>query len=177
MFRLTLQGDCVARLQRALFTYSPWIVSQSCARWKPCRATFNISMQHVSSERNKCQWHVAYITCINLRLTYKRVGLFTVFHQQNRVRMMKYRYILIEFCSEVKWKSLGRVWLFATTWIVQWMEFFRPEYWVGSRSFFQGIFSTQGSNPGLSHRQILYQLSHQGSPNSALVACYFLIVY
>ena len=36
---------------------------------------------------------------------------------------------------------------------------------VGSRSLPQGIFPTQGSNPGLSHcRQILYQLSHKGSP-------------
>ena len=36
---------------------------------------------------------------------------------------------------------------------------------VGSLSLLQGIFPTQGSNPGLSHcRQILYQLSHQGSP-------------
>ena len=36
---------------------------------------------------------------------------------------------------------------------------------VGSHSFLQGIFPTQGSNPGLLHcRQILYQPSHQGSP-------------
>jgi len=36
---------------------------------------------------------------------------------------------------------------------------------VGSYSFLQGIFPTQGSNPGLPHcRQILYCLSHQGSP-------------
>ena len=36
---------------------------------------------------------------------------------------------------------------------------------VGSLSFLQGIFPTQGSNPGLPHcRRILYQLSHQGSP-------------
>ena len=36
---------------------------------------------------------------------------------------------------------------------------------VGSHSFLQGIFSTQGSNPGLLHcSQILHQLSHQGSP-------------
>ena len=36
---------------------------------------------------------------------------------------------------------------------------------VGSLSFHQGIFPTQGSNPGLPHcRQILYQLSHRGSP-------------
>ena len=36
--------------------------------------------------------------------------------------------------------------------------------WV-SLSLLQGIFPTQGQNPGLLHcRQILYQLSHQGSP-------------
>ena len=38
---------------------------------------------------------------------------------------------------------------------------------VGSHSLLQGIFSTQGSNPGLPHcRQMLYRLSHQGSPVS-----------
>ena len=36
---------------------------------------------------------------------------------------------------------------------------------VGSLSLLQGIFPTQGLNPGLPHfRQILYQLSHLGSP-------------
>ena len=36
---------------------------------------------------------------------------------------------------------------------------------VGSLSLLQGIFPTQGSNPGLPHcRRILHQLSHQGSP-------------
>ena len=36
---------------------------------------------------------------------------------------------------------------------------------VGSLSVLQGIFPTQGSNPGLPHfRQILYQLSDKGSP-------------
>ena len=36
---------------------------------------------------------------------------------------------------------------------------------VGSLSLLQGIFPTQGSNPGLLHcRQILYQLSYKGSP-------------
>ena len=34
---------------------------------------------------------------------------------------------------------------------------------VDSRSLLQGIFPTQGLNPGIPHyRQILYQLSHQG---------------
>ena len=59
------------------------------------------------------------------------------------------------------------------------MDLSRQEYWsglpfpsppgqntgVGSLSFLQGIFPTQGLNPGLPHcRQILYQLSHKGSP-------------
>ena len=39
---------------------------------------------------------------------------------------------------------------------------------VGSHSLLQGIFLTQGSNPGLLHcRQTLYRLSHQGS----FIAC------
>ena len=36
---------------------------------------------------------------------------------------------------------------------------------MGSLSLLQGIFTTQGLNPGLLHcRRILYQLSHKGSP-------------
>ena len=36
---------------------------------------------------------------------------------------------------------------------------------VGTLSLLQGIFPTQGSNPGLLHcRRVLYHLSHQGSP-------------
>ena len=48
---------------------------------------------------------------------------------------------------------------------IQSMKFSRPEYWSGLAFPFQGIFPIQGSNPGLPHcRQILYQLSHKGSP-------------
>ena len=47
--------------------------------------------------------------------------------------------------------------------------------WVGSCSLLQGTFPTQGSDPGLPHcRQILYQLSHKGSPRILeWVACPF----
>ena len=38
---------------------------------------------------------------------------------------------------------------------------------VGSLFLLQGIFPTQGLNPGLPHcRRILYQLNYQGSPNN-----------
>ena len=45
------------------------------------------------------------------------------------------------------------------------MEFSRQEYWSGLPSLLQGIFPTQGLNPGLLHcGQILDQLNHRGIP-------------
>ena len=48
------------------------------------------------------------------------------------------------------------------------MEFFRQKYWSGCQFLLQGIFLIQGLNLGLlcvlHSRQILYLLSHQGSP-------------
>ena len=67
----------------------------------------------------------------------------------------------------LKWKSLSRVRVFATP-----RTIYTPRNspsqntGVGSRSLLQRIFPTQGSNPGLLYRgQILYCLSHQGSPS------------
>ena len=60
-----------------------------------------------------------------------------------------------------KWKSLSRVQLFGNPWTIPWNS---PgqNTGVGSLSLLQGIFPTQGSNPGLPHcRRLLYQLSHQ----------------
>ena len=100
-------------------------------------------------------------------------------------------WVAISFSNAWKWKVkvklLSRVRLLATSWTAAYqaplsMGFSRQEYWsghglyssrnsprqntaVGSLSLLQGIVPTQGSNPGLPHcRQILYQLSHQGSP-------------
>ena len=48
---------------------------------------------------------------------------------------------------------------------------------MGSHSFLQGIFLTQGPNLGLLHcRQILYCLSHQGSPQLGATALFFVCV-
>ena len=64
---------------------------------------------------------------------------------------------------------LSRVRLFVTAWTVACpaplsMGFSRQEYWSRLPFPSPGIFSTQGLNLGLLHcRQILYQLSHQGS--------------
>ena len=64
-----------------------------------------------------------------------------------------------------KWKSLSRIWLCnPVDYIVHGILQARILEWV-ALSLLQRIFPTQGSNPGLPHcRQILHQLSHQGSP-------------
>ena len=64
--------------------------------------------------------------------------------------------------------------LFVISWTMQSMEFSRQEYW-SCHALLQGIFPTQGSNPGLPHcRRILYRLNHKGSPRILeWVACPF----
>ena len=65
-------------------------------------------------------------------------------------------------------KSLSHVQLFATPWTVAYqaslsMGFSSQEYWSGLPFLLQGIFPTQGLNPGLPHCGLmLYRLSHQG---------------
>ena len=77
------------------------------------------------------------------------------------------------FIIKVKVKSLSRVQLFATPQT----DYSLPgssvhgilNTGVGCHFLLQGIFPTQELNPGLPHcRQMLYCLSHQGSPYSSL---------
>ena len=68
-----------------------------------------------------------------------------------------------ETLESEKWMLLSCIWLFVTLYS-PWNS---PgqNTGVGSLSLLQGTFPIWGSNPGLLHcRQILYQLSHKGSP-------------
>ena len=82
--------------------------------------------------------------------------------------------VLISRSRRVPWcvcQPLSHVRLFATPQTVARqaplsMGFSRQEYWSGLPFPSPGIFLTQGSNPGLPHcGQILYQMSHPGSPS------------
>ena len=67
--------------------------------------------------------------------------------------------------ANIKWRWLSHVRLFVTPWAKHPWNSPGQNTGVGSLSLLQGIFPTQGSNPGLPHcRRILYHLSHQGSP-------------
>ena len=88
--------------------------------------------------------------CLRIKLTWN--GLTGEKH----ANLLTFRYLW-------KWKSLSCVRLFVTPYS-PWNSPGQNTV-VGSPSLLQGIFPTQGSNPGLSHcRRILYQLSHKGSP-------------
>ena len=67
-------------------------------------------------------------------------------------------------------QSLGRVWLFATPWTTRLLcpwNFPGQNTGVGSHSLLQGIFPTQGLNPGLLlGRQILYCWATRETPGS-----------
>ena len=61
--------------------------------------------------------------------------------------------------------TLATPWTVACQGTPQSMGFSRQEYWSGLHFLLQRIFPTQESNRGLLHcRQILYQLSYEGSP-------------
>ena len=67
--------------------------------------------------------------------------------------------------SELKWKSLSYVRLCYPHGLYNPLNSPGQNTGMGSLSLLQGIFPTQGWNPGLPHcRQILNQLSHKGSP-------------
>ena len=79
-------------------------------------------------------------------------------------RWILYHWATWETPRKWKWTLLSHVRLFATPWIVHGILQARILEWVAF-PFLQGIFPTQGSNPGLPHcRWLLYQLSHKGSP-------------
>jgi len=61
---------------------------------------------------------ISHVYCIGRRVLYQECHLGSPC-------------ISLKVKSKWKWKSLSHVWLFATAWTVQSMEFSRPEYWSG----------------------------------------------
>ena len=82
--------------------------------------------------------------------------------------MQYYRSTILQFKNFFEVKSLSCVRLFATPWTVACTRLLHPWDFLGKNTgvgchfLLQGIFPTQGLNPGLLHcRQKLYHLSHQ----------------
>ena len=100
---------------------------------------------------NKASWFSLYKLCVSGNLSTFFLSYLTCLYKSRSV------------------KSLSRARLFATPWTVACTKVLHP--WdfqgkctgVGCHFLLQGIFPTQGLNPGLSPcRQMLYHLSHQG---------------
>ena len=119
--------------------------------------TFVLSSVQFSSVSQLCLTHCNPMDC--------STPGFPVHHQLSELaQALLYLnlYIIIILIS-----SLNRVQLFATPWTVACqapLDFPGKSPGVGCHFLLQGIFPTQGLNPGLLHcRQMLYCLSHQGS--------------
>ena len=75
-----------------------------------------------------------------------------------------------------KWKSLSCVWLFATPWTIQSLEFSRPENWSGEPFPSPGDLPNPGIEPrcpALQADSLLFELP--GKPNSSLEQCNFYL--
>ena len=86
-----------------------------------------------------------------------------------QVRPCRVSYCIMNWSENVSLSvlsdSLQPHWLYVAHQAPWSMGFSRKEYWSRLPFSFQRIFLTQGSNLGLLHcRQVLYHLSHQGSP-------------
>ena len=65
--------------------------------------------------------------------------------------------LIVQSCLTVRFQRLS-----SNRLLCSW-DFSGQNTEVGCHSFLQGIFITQGSNPGFLHcRQVLYHLSHEG---------------
>ena len=109
-----------------------------------------------------CDNNFAIYTNIKCLCCTSETNIMLYFNYISKIKFKKRKINTPHVWSEVKLKSLSHVWLFATPW-TPWNS---PSQntGVGSHSLLKGIFPTQGSNPGFPHcRQIMYQLSHQGS--------------
>ena len=104
------------------------------------------------------------------RRRWQRMGLLDSITDSVDMNLIKFWEIVKDreawHLQSVKWKLLSHVRLFVTPWtICSPQNSLGHNTRVGSLSLLQGIFPTQGLNPGLPHcRWIPYQLSHKGSP-------------
>ena len=82
-------------------------------------------------------------------------------------------------CSCLKNPRDGGAWWAAVDGVTQsWTRLKRLSNSSSSHSLLQGIFLTQGLNPGLPHcRRILYQLSHKESPKCICMCMHLALLY
>ena len=98
----------------------------------------------------------SYVICLSLSTFFHLKECLQgppIFSQMSRIHKKKKSQLCPTLCDPlglyISWNSLGQ------------------NTGVGSLSLLQRIFPTQGLNPGLPHcRQILYQVSHKGSPRT-----------
>ena len=133
----------------------------------------NNEIKTLAHSTYRCQYHIVFAPKYRRKEIYgtlkKDIGeILRKLCEQKGVEIIE-----AEACKD---HMLSHVQFFATPWTIQSMESPSQNTGVDIHSLLQGILPTQESNPGLLHcRQILYQLSHHGSPYVPIFC--FLIPY
>ena len=138
---------------RALALGHVGLVAAAC-ELSSCRSGFRVQDQQLWCTGFVVPWHVGSSQTRDQTLSSALAGIFlpTVPPGKSQCSVFHFIYKIQKDQSEDRiesslWNSPGQ------------------NTGVGRLSLLQGSFSTQGLNPGLSHcMQILYQLSHKGSP-------------
>ena len=160
--------DVHHQLSESTQTHVHWVsdaIQLSHPLLSPSPPAFNLSQHQVfSNESALCiRWPKYWSFSFNISPSNEHPGLFSfrmdwldLFADQGTLKSLLQHH-----------SSKASILLCSAFFIVQLSDPYMATR-VGSLSLFQGIFSTQGSNPGLPHcRRILYQLSHKGSPGES----------
>ena len=169
------QQHCESAL-RKLFPAQPWAAASLCVKWAPGNPPHQ--PPHLGS--SDCSLSIPLLSMTQAVTTTS--GLIgehgNGFLPDNFSPSLGHMCVCVCVCVCVCALScFHHAQLLATLWTVAHqtplsMEFSMQEYWSGLPFPSPGIFLTQGSNPGLLHcRQILYHLSHQGSPSLPFTHC------
>ena len=121
-------------------------------------SVMSVSLRHYTYAYIFMNMHVSMYTCVCPCKQYYTCILYMYFIIASLISFIIAMIHVSDLRFQIawKWKSLSHVQPFVTPWAIQCMEFSRPEHWSGSLSLLQGIFPTQGLNPGLPHcRQTL----------------------
>ena len=130
--RRTWRKWCCASCQGQAFRNLPFLLpfSWNTCSWKPAAMLLGCP----SSPTERPTWRTeasSRESQMSTQLTARTIMLHAVLKSRSLSPSQITSAVIAEMSRPLLWKSLSHVWLFATPWTIQSMEFSRPEYWNG----------------------------------------------
>ena len=156
------------------FLYGRWVISQKTILSKSVpKYKFNVCPRHIFP-------NVSYLTSNTKKVTKQNINMYL--NKSSYFLNMKFQkyWCLPDTCAVLYLVTSNSLWphgLQPARLLCPW-GFSRPEYWSGLPCLPSRDLPNRGMNPGLLHcTQILYQLSHQGSPDIIYYALFVILAF